>query len=927
MKNRFLWIFPVLLLMLSACTGGSDYTVQVQSDLDNKIEVLKGGEPLSGAFALAEELQNELSGRTNKYNLTSDEIESLKFLYAYMPVNDMAENSFEYFVNIVRYAHKTKDMPWGESVSDDLFRHFVLPPRVNNETLDNAREIFYNELYPRVKDLSMYDAVIEINHWCREKIVYTPTDGRTTPPAQTALRAYGRCGEESTVAVAALRSMGIPARQVYVPRWAHTNSNHAWVEVWVDGTWYYLGACEPEPLLDRGWFTASASRAMLVNTYAYGPVVPSEDTQIKGEIISQSDLFTEISSTATYAPVKKAVVKVVDTGSKPVEGAAVSFNIINGNSLSPMVERITDEKGIAYLTTGLGTFIIEVYFKDANGNEFYKAEELRVPDTDELVVVLDGDQRKGNGKDKFAIADYRVTPPAETRFPKALSEEMQKEHDAKCAEDDSIRLAHTATFKFNSEEKASAFSKSMVDKGMSSKFEKDLTNLMMQTLSGGENVENFLLSVDGSNLNLAVQLLKVIRVKDIQEITTAGFQDYLNGVLKLGSVYDADNPMFVQTVLNPRFSNELPVAFKEKLWNELVACGMSEPGANVQTLDAINKALDKVVIVDDSRFNPRNFYMTPASIAEFGMADSRNYAVYARALFNTAGIPARMNNQTQEIQYLSGGKWEIFPLKISKPLPASQSEANAVLRISDPEGKAAGRRYLLQKWQGDSYGFAGGFGMGRGTQRQGDSDVSVMNVEPGYYRILTSIRAADGSMLARTMTFTVEPNTTTDITVEWYPVEKDELVVIGSMDAEWRYSDKDSNPSDEVTSILNTVGRNFFVLAFIEPTKEPSQHFIRELTSKDDDIAIPILIMFNDKEKTDFFFKQNYGLNDKINYGFDSQNVVLKGLERSLATTDLQARLPVVVVADSFGNIYYQSVGYNIGVPETISKLNLPIHK
>ena len=85
--------------------------------------------------------------------------------------------------------------------------------------------------------------------------------------------------------------------------------------------------------------------------------------------------------------------------------------------------------------------------------------------------------------------------------------------------------------------------------------------------------------------------------------------------------------------------------------------------------------------------------------------------------------------------------------------------------------------------------------------------------------------------------------------------------------------------------------------------------------------------MFNDKEKTDFFFKQNYGLNDKINYGFDSQNVVLKGLERSLATTDLQARLPVVVVADSFGNIYYQSVGYNIGVPETISKLNLPIHK
>lgn len=47
--------------------------------------------------------------------------------------------------------------------------------------------------------------------------------------------AYGRCGEESTFTVAALRSVGIPARQVYTPRWAHTDDNHAWVEAWVNG--------------------------------------------------------------------------------------------------------------------------------------------------------------------------------------------------------------------------------------------------------------------------------------------------------------------------------------------------------------------------------------------------------------------------------------------------------------------------------------------------------------------------------------------------------------------------------------------------------------------------------------------------------------------------------------------------------------------
>ena len=60
--------------------------------------------------------------------------------------------------------------------------------------------------------------------------------------------------KESTFLVTALRSIGIPARQLYVPWWAHCDDNHAWVEAQVDGSWHYLGACEPEEALDRGWF-------------------------------------------------------------------------------------------------------------------------------------------------------------------------------------------------------------------------------------------------------------------------------------------------------------------------------------------------------------------------------------------------------------------------------------------------------------------------------------------------------------------------------------------------------------------------------------------------------------------------------------------------------------------------------------------------
>ena len=35
-----------------------------------------------------------------------------------------------------------------------------------------------------------------------------------------------------------------------------------------------MGACEPEPVLDRGWFTAAASRAMLVHSRIFGDIHP-----------------------------------------------------------------------------------------------------------------------------------------------------------------------------------------------------------------------------------------------------------------------------------------------------------------------------------------------------------------------------------------------------------------------------------------------------------------------------------------------------------------------------------------------------------------------------------------------------------------------------------------------------------------------------
>ena len=212
-------------------------------------------------------------------SLSDEQREALEMLYAYMPLPDSTDRQTDFYLEyVVDPALRARaEMPWGTMVSDTLFRHFVLPLRVNNEPLDRHRPQFYEQLKERVKGLSMKDAILEVNHWCHEKASYQPSDARTRSPQQTVGSAIGRCGEESTLTVAALRSVGIPARQVYTPRWAHTDDNHAWVEAWADGEWHFLGACEPEPVLDLGWFNAPASRGMLMHARVFGDYNGAEE--------------------------------------------------------------------------------------------------------------------------------------------------------------------------------------------------------------------------------------------------------------------------------------------------------------------------------------------------------------------------------------------------------------------------------------------------------------------------------------------------------------------------------------------------------------------------------------------------------------------------------------------------------------------------
>ena len=341
--------------------------------------------------------------------MSDEQREALTFLYAYMPLGDITDYSGEYYLENIDYSLKAREeMPWGKTIPEREFRHFVLPVRVNNENLDDSRKVFYEELKDRVKGLSLHDAVLEVNHWCHEKVIYTPSDARTSSPLASVKTAYGRCGEESTFTVAALRSVGIPARQVYTPRWAHTDDNHAWVEAWVDGKWHFFGACEPEPVLDLGWFNAPASRGMLMHTKVFGRYNGPE------EVMYETPNYTEINVIDNYAPTAKAEVTVVDAEGNPVTDAKVEFKVYNYAEFYTVARKQTDTRGKTFLTAGKGDMLV---WASKDGKFGYS--KLSFGKDNNLTVKLD----KTAGDNYMVEVD--IVPPAEgVNMPEVTPEQL-----------------------------------------------------------------------------------------------------------------------------------------------------------------------------------------------------------------------------------------------------------------------------------------------------------------------------------------------------------------------------------------------------------------------------------------------------------------------------------------------------------------------
>lgn len=820
------------------------------------------------------------------YANNADEKQALKFMLSCLPLSDLADYEGSYFLGNVRMSLKAREeTAWGKSIPGDIFLNFVLPVRVNNENLDDFRTEMYDEILDRVKGLTMEQAALEINHWCHEKVTYRPTDERTSAPLSTVRTSYGRCGEESTFFVAALRTAGIPARQVYTPRWAHTDDNHAWVEVWVDGKWYFLGACEPSPALDMGWFAAPSTRTMLVNTRVFGLYRGDEP------VIVREKRFAELNRTGNYTPVKKIFVVVSDASGVPVQNARVEYRLYNYAEFYPLAKTYTDASGITGFTSGLGSLLIW-----ASKNDDFGYKVISVIDADTIRVMI------GDGFTDGKSEEYHLVPPQEQKIAVVQDADV-KLNDLRLAREDSIRNTYMSTFRDSSW--ALGFLKEI---GVT---DKSAVGYIAGSAGNWKEITSFLKNTSAEHRTLAVKLLGVISAKDLRDTKESVLRDHLNNSVAFSDNFKDDDKVFEKYVMSGRIANEMLTAWR------LPVIGHYKKGSRESGMDTNPESIAGWILSNIKIDNVANMHsrapLSPQGVLELGVCDSKSRDILFVASCRAFGFPARLNPASLVPQYLSGPTWKdvIFDGQVSEA-----GKKGFVHFIN--EGSFVPKYYINFTIGIFRNGVFNSLEFDEGKSL--DSFPDSVEVPAGKYMLVTGNRKSDGSVLNGIYFFEVKENEIKNVVVKVSDVvsltERSFKIDFETVLAEI--------VADEVISPLSGLMRgNDCVFALIDPDKEPTKHLLNDIAVVKyelDALNLKFIFLVEPGLNKDFLkniARDNLPVNSV--FAYDKDNSLLNKIRNSFKS-DKTINLPVVLIPSGNDSAEVLLDGYSIGSGEQILK-------
>lgn len=816
------------------------------------------------------EKKRELSCRIAETEKSDKDVcDAVTWLIAYSPLCDIANYDFDMFLSFAEHGVFLKrNCKFLEGVPEEIFLNYVLHPRMGGEEICDCRKFFYELLMPRISGLTAKEAIIELNYFNAESVMYRTTDYRTLTALGTYNSAYGRCGEESVFAVNVYRALGIPSRQIYTPRWAHCDDNHAWVEVWCDGDWHFLGACEPEEVLDKGWFTGAAGRAMLVQCRTFGEV--SED------VLARIGMAFIVDDLHRYAAYKRLTVTVRDEERRPVQGAKIAIGILNHSHIFPTAVFVTDVEGKASFNCGMGSLNIRVMKGDISFERM-----VYVPDVSEVEFILRREEPEWDVWQDFVS----IAPKDGVTKGNRPTEEQKK-----------LCSIKTAAANEKREKKVEGMFDALRTSEAVEKFgySHKIADIVREGRGNGGELLNFLEN-ESFSPSEKENILLTLTEKDWRDVKI----EVLIEALEVSRQYKGnfeDEKFFYEYVVCPRVWFETLTLSRKFILSyftdEQKAAFKSDP------------ALIQKYIEDNFSYYPELEYgqtiTNPKGMLTVKSGNEMSRKILFVSICRALGIAARLNPVNLLAEYYDGRFIAVKSLEKGDCKIVLERGEGSWQYLSDfAVGVLDGGNYRNleledEKWQGDEM---------------------TVCVKSGEYRIITDNRMPNGNLFASKYHFKLSAGEVKRIKLHRYEADLSDMLL--------GYSFEDFSVKDAAGKPVGAaeLTRERTVMMWLSEGAEPTEHILNEMLERKAEFeALPCGIAFMLKDESalnNAKLKKVLDEIDKIRVFYDdSPNSELLARRMFLDPE----KLPIIVIAkDLIAD--YACGGYNVGSGDMIVKI------
>ncbi|MBI2922299.1 MAG: transglutaminase domain-containing protein [Planctomycetes bacterium] len=729
--------------------------------------------------------------------------DAMAFLVAYLPQADAAAMSAADLLENVELAAGAREAtPWAREVPEDVWRAFVLPHRSAQEPFERWRAVFFRELLPRVKGLkSLREAALEVNRWAAENVTFQPTTSRDQGPLSTRRRGIGRCEEEMIFVIAALRSVGVPARPVWTPYWPFMDNNHAWVEAYADGGWHYLGGCEPAADLDQAWFTDACRRAGLVATMAYG-VLEGPQVHRAGRN------FTILNTTAVYGKTGRVHVK----GLKP--GANVYVSVFNFGGLRPLTRRVIGADGTVEFELGLGDYVVS-----AGEGEAFDARRVTVRAGETAEAALD--PAKGGAFE----AEFWLRYPPKPRPAPAAGGPADPERAALEG-----RIAALAGEVRDLKRRAAALEARAADAALAEMFEDreaaSAIRVLADAAGNWKNLAGAFKRLDAAGRRDLLALLEDVPTKDRIEFAADALVEHAT-LARAARRFAADDAVWRAGVLEARIGDEPAVAWRARTLAFVSDLAREDATA---TARAVNEFLAERL--DVRAADPLGNVFTAADVLALRGGTEADLALAAAGCLRALGVPARRAAAGPWAEFHDGKAWRpLFPKdpanlgneKRDAAAASAYAERVALTVTFRRRGAATtdvqqGREYAVMAMRD-------GFAVDLDVHEDKTADAVCLHVPPQKLFLFAGTRNSNGDPLVRVFPLAMAPGKPQTLTID-LDLPADEVARDRRVDRALDTVPASAGTATDGTKIPLGPGSGSTVLFFLARPHEPCERML-----------------------------------------------------------------------------------------------------